>query len=265
MSRLHLQLISVLRAPGKLKYLAGSESGVGGVGQRRPAGAGRGPAARGGHAVSGPSGRRDLRRALRVAAGRRVVGPRAGQPHRRAHRLQRAASACRWPCRTAPRWRPGSGRTARCGSGRCSPASWSPSTSTRSRRAPLRLGGLRRGRLLGAGAGRPPGRRRRPRRGRPGAAGRGPVQLGRARVRGGGGAVATCAASGWRDDDASRDLARRDLLPRRERHRRRAHRRHGPVGVAALHRRPRASGSTAATARSSRCRSTWPRTASRCW
>ena len=28
--RLHLQLISVLRAPGKLKYLAGSESGVGG-------------------------------------------------------------------------------------------------------------------------------------------------------------------------------------------------------------------------------------------
>ena len=29
-SRLHLQLISVLRAPGKLKYLAGSESGVGG-------------------------------------------------------------------------------------------------------------------------------------------------------------------------------------------------------------------------------------------
>ena len=29
-SRLHLQLMSVLRAPGKLKYLAGSESGVGG-------------------------------------------------------------------------------------------------------------------------------------------------------------------------------------------------------------------------------------------
>ena len=30
LSRLHLQLISVLRAPGKLKYLAGSETGVGG-------------------------------------------------------------------------------------------------------------------------------------------------------------------------------------------------------------------------------------------
>jgi UDPglucose--hexose-1-phosphate uridylyltransferase len=29
-SRLHLQVMSVLRAPGKLKYLAGSESGVGG-------------------------------------------------------------------------------------------------------------------------------------------------------------------------------------------------------------------------------------------
>ncbi|MGN6635923.1 MAG: galactose-1-phosphate uridylyltransferase, partial [Oryzihumus sp.] len=29
-SRLHLQVMSVLRSPGKLKYLAGSESGVGG-------------------------------------------------------------------------------------------------------------------------------------------------------------------------------------------------------------------------------------------
>jgi UDPglucose--hexose-1-phosphate uridylyltransferase len=29
LSRLHLQLTSVLRAPGKLKYLAGSESGMG--------------------------------------------------------------------------------------------------------------------------------------------------------------------------------------------------------------------------------------------
>jgi UDPglucose--hexose-1-phosphate uridylyltransferase len=29
LGRLHLQLFSVLRAPGKLKYLAGSESGVG--------------------------------------------------------------------------------------------------------------------------------------------------------------------------------------------------------------------------------------------
>ena len=29
-SRLHLQVMSVLRAPGRLKYLAGSESGVGG-------------------------------------------------------------------------------------------------------------------------------------------------------------------------------------------------------------------------------------------
>jgi len=28
-SRLHLQVMSVLRAPGRLKYLAGSESGVG--------------------------------------------------------------------------------------------------------------------------------------------------------------------------------------------------------------------------------------------
>jgi UDPglucose--hexose-1-phosphate uridylyltransferase len=29
LGRLHLQLFSILRAPGKLKYLAGSESGVG--------------------------------------------------------------------------------------------------------------------------------------------------------------------------------------------------------------------------------------------
>jgi UDPglucose--hexose-1-phosphate uridylyltransferase len=29
-SRLHLQVMSVLRSPKKLKYLAGSESGVGG-------------------------------------------------------------------------------------------------------------------------------------------------------------------------------------------------------------------------------------------
>ena len=29
LARLHLQLTSVLRAPGKLKYLAGSESGMG--------------------------------------------------------------------------------------------------------------------------------------------------------------------------------------------------------------------------------------------
>jgi len=29
LGRLHLQLFSVLRAPGKLKYLAGSESGMG--------------------------------------------------------------------------------------------------------------------------------------------------------------------------------------------------------------------------------------------
>ncbi|MFL6166860.1 MAG: galactose-1-phosphate uridylyltransferase, partial [Ornithinibacter sp.] len=35
--RLHLQLASVLRAPGTLKYLAGSESGVGGwVNDARP-------------------------------------------------------------------------------------------------------------------------------------------------------------------------------------------------------------------------------------
>jgi UDPglucose--hexose-1-phosphate uridylyltransferase len=29
LGRLHLQLFSVMRAPGRLKYLAGSESGVG--------------------------------------------------------------------------------------------------------------------------------------------------------------------------------------------------------------------------------------------
>ena len=36
-SRLHLQVVSVLRSPGTLKYLAGSESGVGGwVNDARP-------------------------------------------------------------------------------------------------------------------------------------------------------------------------------------------------------------------------------------
>ena len=45
LGRLHLQLFSVLRAAGKLKYLAGSESGDGRLGERRPPGADRCPPA----------------------------------------------------------------------------------------------------------------------------------------------------------------------------------------------------------------------------
>ena len=53
-SRLHLQVMSVLRAPGKLKYLAGSESGVGGwVNDVPPERIADAPA-RGGAAVSRP-------------------------------------------------------------------------------------------------------------------------------------------------------------------------------------------------------------------
>ena len=48
LGRLHLQLFSVMRAPGRLKYLAGSESGHGRLDQRRLAGGHRRPAARGG-------------------------------------------------------------------------------------------------------------------------------------------------------------------------------------------------------------------------
>ena len=42
--------------------------------------------------MSSPTVAATFAAALRRAAGRRVVGPRAGQPHRRAHRLQRRAS-----------------------------------------------------------------------------------------------------------------------------------------------------------------------------
>ena len=243
-SRLHLQVMSVLRAPGKLKYLAGSESGVGGWVNDVTAGAGRRAAARGrARRVTEPDGRRPtLRRAVRLPPpDGRVVGARPGQPHRRAHRLQRRAlpadraAAAHLPSRVRLR----RDRTVRV---------WSVQTGEQVDRRPRR----RRAR-----APRRAGRRTSPassgpwsRRGTRWPAldvvvdgrvplGAGPVQLGRARVRRRRGAVrpvrprpagtttpararlaAVCA-------DAENTIARAP------------DRRHGPVGVAALHRRPR--------------------------
>ena len=94
--------------PGKLKYLAGSESGMGAWVNDIAARADRGTAARGRAdprrrlaADPRPDERRrragSSRRSSRVRrrAGRRLVGARPGQPDRRAHRLQRRPAACR--------------------------------------------------------------------------------------------------------------------------------------------------------------------------
>ena len=92
---LHLQLFSVRRAAGKLKYLAGSRVGDGVFVNDVAARGGR-PAAARGRAVTGAE-----QRAARVllaagsgtppAAG--LGGPGPGQPDRRAHRLQRRLRA----------------------------------------------------------------------------------------------------------------------------------------------------------------------------
>ena len=84
LARLHLQLTSVLRAPGKLKYLAGSESGMGAwVNDTTP----ERIAARLRRSRPTPSGEPDepridrgrrRSRGVRRGAGRRLVGSRAG-------------------------------------------------------------------------------------------------------------------------------------------------------------------------------------------
>ena len=198
--RLHLQVISVLRAPGKLKYLAGSESGMGAWVNDvdRRSGSPRGCA----------RSRRadDQRRRWHAARGDGFAGafgsrprtgvwsaPGPGQPDRRAHRLQRRPRACRSRCRSAPSSPPRLRRddapccvSVRCRTGEQVDAS--PSTTSRPGRSGG-LGGVRRRRRLGAARGRAPAC--------PGSTssstadvplGRGPVVVGRPGVRRRGGA-----------------------------------------------------------------------------
>ena len=101
------------------------------------------------------------RRSARAPDGR-VVGARPGQPHRRAHRLQRRAlpadraAAAHRRAAVRPRRRPHRARVVRAG--RTSVVELRP--RRRRARHPGGLGGLRRRRLLGPGAGRAPGVRR---------------------------------------------------------------------------------------------------------
>ena len=109
---LHLRVMSVRRAPGKLKYLAGTRVRDGGLDQRRGPGdrrpapprrpmTGRLPVTRAARVVPG---------LLRLRAGRRLAGAGTGQPDRRAHRLQRRLRAA---VRAQPRqrwWWPRRGR-----------------------------------------------------------------------------------------------------------------------------------------------------------
>ena len=92
LGRLHLQLFSLLRAPGQAQVPGRVGVGHGRVDQRHDAGGGRRAAAR--RRLS--SERRGSDRTVAGSpsayggrAGGRLVGTRAGQPHRRAHRLQR--------------------------------------------------------------------------------------------------------------------------------------------------------------------------------
>ena len=269
LSRLHLQVISVLRAPGKLKYLAGSESGVGGWVNDVTAGADRRPAAGGRHAVTGPTSRREPFAEPASAAPPDGVWSAPGRVNLIGEHTDYNEGLClpiALPHRTVRRG-PAAPTTAPCGCGRRRRGELvDASPSTTSRRAAGRLGGVRRRRASGrwsrpgtrwpAPTSRVDGRR---------AARRGPVQLGRARVRRRGRPVRPVPGSGWRTDDAPRAGSPRSA-PRAENTIARApDRRHGPGGVAALHRAATRCCSTAATGRSSRCRSTWPRTAWRCW
>ena len=110
----------IQRAPDKLKYLAGSESGMGAFVNDMHAGAGRRDAAR--RAAAMTTGARSVVDALRVAYGDAPEGvwsaPGPGQPDRRAHRLQRrlrAAVRDRGPRRSSPR---AGAATTCCGCGR---------------------------------------------------------------------------------------------------------------------------------------------------
>ena len=107
---LHLQLFSLLRAPGKLKYLAGSESGMGAfITDTNPEDVAEQLRGRGGAVSPTPSGPRGgLRRAVRHRARGRLGGARPGERHRRAHRLQRRLRAARG----AAAHHPGRGRPA---------------------------------------------------------------------------------------------------------------------------------------------------------
>ena len=200
----------------------------------------------------------------------RVVGARPGQPHRRAHRLQRRPRACRSRCRTrtcvgrrAARRRPRRARRAPLQAGRA--ASSSPSTTSRPGR-PAGWAAYVAGVVVGAAS--------RPGTGRAGARRRSStadVPLGRravvARPRSSAPSRSrwpTCAASACADADASRAGSRAACAAPRTTIAR------APTGgmdqSASLlcTARPRAAPRLPRRLASSRCRSTSPPPASRC-
>ena len=139
--------------PGKLKYLAGSESGVGGwvndVPPERVAARLREVARDAADAARAVAADRSPSTSAPPPDGR-VVGPRAGSTSSASTPTTTTGCACRSPCRSAPPSRSGCARTAPCACGPCRPASASRSPSTTSRPGtPGGLGGLRRRRLLG--------------------------------------------------------------------------------------------------------------------
>ena len=186
-----------------------------------------------------------------------VVGARPGQPHRRAHRLQRRPRACRSPCRSGPMPPCPVAMTA---SLRMASAAAGRRRRGRPRRhlarAARRLGRLRRGRALGAAhatacdVGGLDVARRLDR-----AARRGPLELGGPRVRGRRGGERPLRPRPARLGRGPRP-ARRALRRGRERHRRRPDRRHGPVGLAALRRGRRPAARLPVGRDASRCPST---------
>ena len=197
-SRLHLQVMSVLRAPGQAEVPRRLRVGRRRLGQRRRRRSGSRPGC-----GRSPRERRTRRRGRRGGAPRRfartfgsapdgrVVGARPGQPHRRAHRLQRRAVPADRACRSA-RMPPLSPARRRHRADGVRAAATASSSVALDDVAPGQPGGwarLRRRRAVGAAAGRP-GRRRSRRRRRLARVplGRRAVQLGRARVRRRGGA-----------------------------------------------------------------------------
>ena len=116
---LHLQLFSLRRAPGKLKYLAGSESGMGAfITDTNPEDVAEQLRSRGGRVSDdeAPTGRRRPSPSGSAPPRGRLGRARPGQRHRRAHRLQRRLRAARGAAAHHPRRRrPAGRRTARAG------------------------------------------------------------------------------------------------------------------------------------------------------
>ena len=247
-SRLHLQVMSVLRSPKKLKYLAGSESGVGGwVNDVPPE-----QIAERLRDVSPRERWRAAAELFRSTFGAEPTGvwSAPGRVNLIGEHTDYNSGLClpiALPQRTFAAVAPAR-RRPRAGRLRAGRRRRRGRARRRRRRAPRRLGGLRRRRAVGPAQGRVCRGRARRRRRRPGAARRRPVQLGRARVRGGGRGVGPARPRAAR-------RRRRAVRARRGLRRGREHGRPGPDRVAWTSRPPcsprpvRPCSSTAATTR----------------